>query len=221
MRLPPTAAGEEAPEEELPGPRVEPLEPAAGDPQRHDIRALGHDLRDPQPVAKRVHERDARREDESSARVDEVERAPVVRRDAVQRQLVPRRDLVEPARARCRHTPRGGPRTTTRSQPPADDHDRRDDDDDEERGADGGSDHPGIDAAASIVSRLVAERDVVEERVAPDAERDVREDEPDARVAVPAVHDRETVEAHQPLEPGEPREQQHLDRARGMPRGGL
>ena len=53
--------------------------------------------------------------------------------------------------------------------------------------------------------------DLVEQRVAPDAEDDVGEHEIEAGVAVPAVPDGQAVEADEPLEPGDSREQDHLE----------
>ena len=79
---------------------------------------------------------------------------------------------------------------------------------------------PGIDVTPDDASRLgpvgrlrpVADHEVVVgELVGPDARKRVREDQPDARVAVPAVPVRELVEADQALEPGQAREQSHLD----------
>ena len=49
---------EEAPEEELPAHRAEPVEPAPLESQRHGARALVDHLRDAEPVAERVHHGD-------------------------------------------------------------------------------------------------------------------------------------------------------------------
>ena len=46
MGGPPASPVEEAPEEELAGARVQPIEPATGDAQRHDSRPFGDHLRD-------------------------------------------------------------------------------------------------------------------------------------------------------------------------------
>jgi hypothetical protein len=91
-----------------------------------------------------------------------------------------------------------------------DDDDRAEDDGDQQPRADGGRDRARIDAAAEHRRDLLRQRDLVEERVAPDAEDDVREHEVDARVAVPPVPDAQPVEADQPLEHRHAREQRHL-----------
>jgi hypothetical protein len=97
------------------------------------------------------------------------------------------------------------------TQPALHDHDRRHDDRDEQHRADGGGDHPGVDAAAEHRRDLLGQREPVEQRVAPDAEDDVREHEVETGVAVPAMPDGQPVEADEPLEHGGPREEDHLE----------
>jgi hypothetical protein len=75
-------------------------------------------------------------------------------------------------------------------------------------------DHPGIDPAAEHRRDLLRQRDLVHQRVAPGGEDDVREHEVERRVPVPAVPDAKPVEADEPLEPGQPREQEHPDQRR-------
>ena len=71
---------------------------------------------------------------------------------------------------------------------------------------------PGVGARSEQCAHLVPQRDVVEQRIAPDAEHMVWEtDETDGREAVPAVDDRQPIEPDQSLEPGQPCEEQHLD----------
>ena len=96
-------------------------------------------------------------------------------------------------------------------QPSPHDHDRRGDDCEQQRGADRRCDHAGVDPAAEHRRELLRERELVEQRVAPDAEHDVGEHEVDARVAVPAVPDAQTIEAGQPLQHRQPRQQDDLE----------
>ena len=63
----------------------------------------------------------------------------------------------------------------------------------------------------SIVEISLGSENLVEQRVAPDAEDDVREHEVEAGVAVPAMPDAQPVEADEPLERGDPREEDHLE----------
>ena len=70
---------------------------------------------------------------------------------------------------------------------------------------------PGYTPAPEQRLHFRPERDVVEERVPPHTEHRVGDDEGNRRVAVPAVHDGEMVEAEQPVEPGKACQQQHLD----------
>jgi hypothetical protein len=55
----------------------------------------------------------------------------------------------------------------------------------------------------SIVE-ILRQRDPVEQRIAPDAQHDVRNHEVEGRVPVPAMPDGQAVEADEPLEPGKP-----------------
>ena len=74
------------------------------------------------------------------------------------------------------------------------------DDGEQEARADRGGDHPRVDPAAEHRRDLLADRELVHQRVAPDAEEHVRDDEVDRRVAVPPMPDGEPVEADEPLE---------------------
>jgi hypothetical protein len=94
---------------------------------------------------------------------------------------------------------------------PPHDHDGADDDGNQQSGPDRRRDHARIDPAAEHRRDLGGERDLVHERVTPDAEHDVREDQVEDGMTVPAMPDGEPVEAHEPLDPGEPGKQQDLD----------
>ena len=211
MRAPPAARREEAPDEELAGARAQPVETAAGDPDGDDARPLVDDGGDAQPVAEHVDERDDDAEDDEERERRDVERPPVVGGDRVEHELVAGRDLVEPAERdpRVREEVHGVPPLV--AQPPPHDDVRGADDGDEQAGADGGGDHPRVDAAAEHRRDLLADGELVHLRVAPDAEEHVRDDEVDRRVPVPAVPDGEPVEADEPLDERQAREQDHLD----------
>ena len=58
MGLPPHARGEEAPDEELAGPRSEAIEMAPADVERDDAGRFADDLLNPQPMPPRPHQRD-------------------------------------------------------------------------------------------------------------------------------------------------------------------
>ncbi len=230
----PEAPGQEAPEEELSRFGAEPLEAAAADPERDDAGRLLDHLDDPQVVAGGLYERprDAVAEDEREREREEA--APVVGRDPVDHELVAGRDHVEPGE----RDPRVGGEVDR--VPPlvrelaAHDHDRGHDDSEQQGGPDRGGDHAGVggcrrrgertgeaSAAAGLggarlgqrqpVPVLAEERVLVLPGVAPDREDDVRQDQADHRVAVPAVPDRQPVEADETLEERQPREQEHLD----------
>jgi hypothetical protein len=94
------------------------------------------------------------------------------------------------------------------------DHDGGDDHRDEQEPPDRRRDHRGTDPAAEHRRELLRQRDLVHQRVTPDGEDDVREHEVERRVGVPAVPDAEPIEADEPLEPGQPGEQEHLDQRR-------
>jgi hypothetical protein len=129
----------------------------------------------------------------------------------VQDELVARRDLVEPAErdAGVREEVHGVPPLV--AEPAPHDPDRRPRDDDEEDGADRRGDHPRIDAAGDHRPDLLRQRVLVELRVAPEAEEDVRDQQVDRRVAVPPVPHAQPVEADRALEHRQPGEEEHLD----------
>jgi hypothetical protein len=162
-------------------------------------------------LATRVGERRGEPEDDEQRQRRGVERAPVVGGLRVQDELVARRDLVEPRQgdARVRGQVHGVPPLV--AHPPPHDRDRAPGDRDEERRPDSRRDHPRVDVSPEHRRDLAGERQLVEQRVAPDGEHDVREDEVDAGMPVPPVPDGEPVEADHPLDHGDPREQQHLD----------
>jgi len=83
---------------------------------------------------------------------------------------------------------------------PLDDHERAGDDRDQRERADRRGDHPRVDAAADHRRELAEEAEPVELRVPPDTQEHVSDDEVDASVAVPAVPDRQAVEADRALE---------------------
>ena len=129
-------------------------------------------------------------------------------------ELVPGRNLVEPRErdARVRRQVHRVPGLV--AEPAAHDHDGADDDGDQQRGADRGRDHPGIDAAAEHRRDLLGQRDLVHQGVPPDDQHDMSQHEVEAGMTVAPVPDREAVEADQPLEPGDPREQHDLHQCR-------
>jgi hypothetical protein len=157
-------------------------------------------LRDPQPVAESARERDEHPPDHEDGDRHQVERPPVVRGDAAQHELVAGRDLVEPGqRDACirQHVHRVPPLV---AQPATHDHDRGADHREQHPRADGRRDHARVDAAAEHRRDLAADADLVDERVPPDREHDVRDDQIDADMPVPAVPDREAIESHEALE---------------------
>ena len=132
----------------------------------------------------------------------------------IEHELVARRDLVEPGQgdrgvdSEMDRVPRLIAHVT------AHDDDRADDDRDQEHGSDRGGDHARVDAAGEHLRDLLRQRQPVERRIAPDREDDVRQHEIETRMPVPAMPDGEPVEAHRPLDPRDPREQQHLQQGR-------
>ena len=107
---------EEAPEEELAGVCVQPVEPAPGDPERDDARAfLARRPRRAGGSAGRATSGSADPEHDEQHERRDVERAPVVGRDRVQHELVAGRDLVEPGERDPGVGESGARRTTTRS----------------------------------------------------------------------------------------------------------
>ena len=214
MRGPPASPVEEAPEEELAGARVQPIEPATGDAQRHDSRPFGDHFRDAEPMTKSLGERRDHAKGEQEAERDEVERAPVIGGDVVEDELVPGRNLMEPRERDPRVRGEVYPVPHLVAQPPPDDHDGCDDDGDQQPGPDRRGDHSRVDPAAEHRRDLLRQRHLVHQCVAPDGEDDVREDEVDAGMTVPAVPDAQPVEADEALEPGQPREQQDLEQRR-------
>ena len=132
----------------------------------------------------------------------EVQRAPVVGRDAIEHELVPGRDLMEPrerdpgVREQVHCVP------GLVAKPAPDDHDRGHDDGDEQSGSDRRGDHARVDAATEHRRDFVRQGDLVHEGIAPDRQHDVREDQVEAGVAVPAVPHGQAVEAEQPLHRG-------------------
>ena len=222
----PEASRQEPPEEELSRLGAEPLEPSPTDPERDDPGRLVRDPGDAQIEPDSVHERPYDPEEEHEPERQREQAPPVVGRDAVDHELVAVGDHVEP-RERDRRVDREVHRVPPLvREPSADDDDRGDDDREQERGADRGGDDPrvgrgrGGGAAERRCTRLRQRQPVpvlAQERVAvlagvtPDREDDVREHEPDHRVPVAAVPDREPVEADRALEERQPGEQQHLD----------
>ena len=211
MRGPPASAREEAPREELARGRVQPVEPPAGDPDRHHARPLGRNLDDAQPMTECRRRRQEEAEHDEDRERGGVQRAPVVGGDGVEHELVPGGDLVEPAERdpgvgeEMHRVPPLVPQAA------ADDDVRRGDDREQEARADRGGDHPGVDPAAEHRRDLLADRELVHQRIAPDAEEHVRDDEVDGRVAVPPMPHGEAVEADEALERGQAREEDHLD----------
>ena len=112
---------------------------------------FGHDLGDAQPVPQRAAERHEHAEDDEHDERGDVERAPVVGGGAVEDELVAGRDLVEPReRDACvRQQVHDVPPLV--AEPAPHDHERGRDDGDQHPRADGRGDHPGVDAAPSIV----------------------------------------------------------------------
>ena len=161
-----------------------------------------------------LRERHEHPEHDEQPERDEIEGAPVVSSGVVEHQLVAGRNLVEPGERDpgVRGEVHRIPGLVAQAAP--DDHDGGDDHGDEQERPDGRRDHPGIDPTAEHRRDLLRQRDLVHQRVAPDGEDDVREHEVKRRVAVPAVPDAEPVEADEPLQPGQPREQEHLDQRR-------
>jgi hypothetical protein len=91
-----------------------------------------------------------------------------------------------------------------------DDHDRGHRNEHEQREADRRCDHSLQEVVGDQLPELVEEADVTVDRVAVDGEHGVGDDEREARVAVPAMPDGQPVEARDPSEEGQPREQEHL-----------
>ena len=194
-----------------PGAGVQPVEASPGDVQRHDARSLVDDLGDAQPESERVRDGNEHAADHEERQRGEVEPAPVVGRQSVDHELVAGRDLVEPGERdrRVRRQVHGVPPFVR--QPAARDHERAQDDHHEQRGPDRRRDHARIDASSDHRRDLLADRQPVEDRIAPHREEHVREHEIEAGVPVPAVPDREPVEADRPLHPGDAREQHDLE----------
>ena len=67
MRRPEAVEGQEPPEEELSGSRLQPIELPAFDAQRHDARRLFDDVRNSQPVRERSGDRDEEPEGDEDA----------------------------------------------------------------------------------------------------------------------------------------------------------
>ena len=214
---PPASGCEEAPEEELPGLCAQAVDVGAADAQGRHARPLGDDLDDAQPVAEGAHERDDDAVAHEQRQRRDVERAPVVRGRLGDDELVAGRDLVEPReRDACVCEQVDGVPPLV-AQAPAHDHERRHDDRDHQRGADRRRDHPGVEAVSEHAGELLRQRQAVEQCVAVDREDDVSEDEVERRVAVPAMPRRQPVEAEQPLEHRQPREQHDLDQREVCP----
>ena len=178
---------------------------------RDDAERLLDDPVDPQPVAERLHERDDHAEADDDRERRGEERAPPVGRGRVEHELVAGRDLVEPRErdARVGEEMDGVPPLV--GQAAARDRVRGGDDRDQEGGADRRGDHPRVDAAPEHRPELAADRELVQERVAPDDEHDVHDDEVDARVPVPAVPAGEPVEPDGAFERRDARQKNDLD----------
>ena len=209
MRRPPVTAGEEAPEEELAGLRVHAVELATADAERGHAGPLLDDVDDPHPVPERRDERGEHAPGEGGER-DKGEDPPVPRRAGVQREVAAGRDLVEPGErdARVRRQVHRVPELVGES--PPHDHERAPADREEQERTDRRGDHAGERSAPHHCPELVAERAVRRHRVALDLQHDVDDHEVDAEVAVPAVPLRQAVEAGEPLEHRQPREQHDL-----------
>src|SRR5438270_14080256 len=96
MRRVPAVARQEAPDEELPGMRIEPIEIASLDVERDDAGPFGDHVGDPKPMTKRVDDGHGDAEDDEDGECCGVERAPVVGGRPVEDELVSGRNLVEP-----------------------------------------------------------------------------------------------------------------------------
>ena len=182
----------------------------SGDSQRDDPRAFGYHFRDAQAVSQRVQGRTEDPKGNEQADRAEIQRAPVIGRDAIQHELVSGRNLMEPGQcdARIGEQVHGVPPLVPKPAP--DDHDGGHDDGDQQGGSDGRRDHSGVDATAEHGADLFRQGDPVHQGVAPDGEDDVREHEVEARVTVPAVPDGQAVEAEEPLDRGQACEEEHL-----------
>jgi hypothetical protein len=104
----------------------------------------------------------------------------------------------------------GVPRVVPQTAPH--DHHGADDDGDEEAGADRRGDHPRV--ARQQPRHLVRDRDPIERRIAQGDEDDVRQHKQQSGAAVSPVPDRQAIEPHEALEPGDSRQEQDLDQSK-------